>query len=125
MEAQKPKVSKKQPQKQTPKQTQGDEDIQKQSEFWLSHTGFFDIAANLSDDRFKGKYYGKDCHPADFEQLIKRANLFGVKKFLFAAGFIEDAKESYHLSLKSEDFYATVGIHPCRALEPFKSLGAR
>ena len=57
--------------------------------------------------------------------MIKRANLLGVRKFLFAAGYIEDAIESYNLSLKSEDFYATVGIHPCRALEPYKSLGSR
>ena len=57
--------------------------------------------------------------------MIKRAILLGVRKFLFAAGYIEDAIESYNLSLKSEDFYATVGIHPCRALEPYKSLGSR
>ncbi len=48
--------------------------------------------------------------------------MFGVTKLLFAAGYIEDAKISYSLSLKSNDFYATVGIHPCRALEPYKGL---
>lgn len=39
---------------------------------------------------------------------------------MFAAGYIEDAKLSYDLSLKSGDFYATIGVHPCRANEPFK-----
>ena len=39
----------------------------KASEFWQSHTGFFDIAANMSDERFKGKYYGKECHADDFD----------------------------------------------------------
>lgn len=48
-----------------------------------------------------------------------------MKKFLFAAGYLDDAKESYRLSLKSEHFYATVGIHPCRALEPFHAIGKR
>ena len=43
-----------------------------------------------------------------------------MRKFLFAAGYLEDAVDSYSLSLKSEDFYCTVGIHPCRAMEPFK-----
>lgn len=95
------------------------------SDYWMSHTGLFDIAANLSDARFKGDYYGKQCHQDDFNQVIKRANLMGVKKFLFAAGYIEDAIDSYNLSLKNDDFYATVGIHPCRALEPFKSIGSR
>ena len=55
----------------------------------------FDIAANLSDERFRGEYYGKQCHDSDFDKVIERANMFGVKKLLFAAGFIEDAKISY------------------------------
>lgn len=54
--------------------------------------------------------------------MIKRANHYGVKKFLFAAGYIHDAEDSYNLALKSEDFYCTVGIHPCRATEPFKDM---
>lgn len=88
-------------------------------EQWSKHQ-IFDIAANLSDERFVGEYYGKKCHSADFDKVIERANCFGVNKFLFAAGHIDDAKTSYDLSLKSEHFYATVGIHPCRALEPYK-----
>ena len=78
----------------------------------------------MADDRFEGVYYGKECHAPDFEKCIARANMFGVKKFLFAAGHIEDAHTSYALSQKSDDFYATIGIHPCRALEPhLKALG--
>ena len=42
---------------------------------------------------------------------------------MFAAGYIEDAQDSYNLSLKSDDFYATIGVHPCRATEPFKDGG--
>ena len=83
----------------------------------------FDIAANLSDERFAGEYYGKQQHEADFDLVIKRANAFGVKKFLFAAGYIADAKISYDLAKRSNDFYATIGVHPCRALEPYKSAG--
>lgn len=97
----------------------------KAAEYYKSHTGFFDIAANLSDDRFKGKYHHKQSHEADFDQVIARANEFGVKKFLFAAGYIQDAVESYSLALRDENFYATVGIHPCRALEPFLAIGKR
>ena len=41
---------------------------------------------------------------------------------MFAAGYIHDAEDSYNLSLKSDDFFCTVGIHPCRATEPFKDL---
>ena len=78
----------------------------------------------MSDERYKGQYYGKQCHEADFDKCIERGRMFGVKKYLFAAGYIDDAHVSYDLSLKSDDFYATVGIHPCRALEPYlKTLG--
>lgn len=79
----------------------------------------FDIAANLSDDRYKGIYYHSKVHEPDFDLVIKRAHKYGIKKFLFAAGYIHDALDSYNLSLKSEEFYCTVGVHPCRALEPF------
>lgn len=81
----------------------------------------FDIAANMSDERFQGVYNGKQRHDPDFEQCIARANQFGVNKFLFASGYLDDAQVSLDLSMRSEHFYTTVGIHPCRALEPYKS----
>ncbi len=84
----------------------------------------FDVAANLSDDRFKGIYYGSKLHEPDFDLVIKRANEYGVRKFLFAAGYIHDALDSYQMSLQSEDFYATIGVHPCRSSEPFKKMSA-
>ena len=79
----------------------------------------FDIAANLSASSFRGVYRGKQHHDVDFETVIKRANDYGVVKFLFAGGFLKDALASYELSLGSSDFYATIGVHPCRAKEPF------
>ena len=30
----------------------------------------FDIAANLSDERFRGEYYGKKSHQEDFDKVI-------------------------------------------------------
>ena len=38
---------------------------------------------------------------------------------LIAAGNIEDAKKSFEICQKSEKFYLTIGVHPCRASEPF------
>ena len=40
-------------------------------------------------------------------------------KFLFAAGYLADAEISLDLAKQSDHFYATVGVHPCRAKEPF------
>lgn len=80
----------------------------------------FDIAANLTDDRFKGIYYGHRVHDSDFDIVIKRANLYGVRKLLISSGYLHDAINAYNLSLKSEEFYGTIGVHPCRANEPMK-----
>ena len=75
----------------------------------------------MSDDRYEGKYYGRQCHAPDFEKCIERANLFGVRGFLFAAGYLEDARTSLDLSQRDANSYATIGVHPCRALEPYKA----
>ena len=78
---------------------------------------FFDIAANLCDDEFKGIYHDKKYHDVDIDEVLKRASDMGVKKMLFSAGCAEDTVRSYELSLKSNDYYITSGIHPCRASE--------
>ena len=83
---------------------------------------FFDIAANMCDDEFQGIYHDKKYHESDIDEVLERAKNMGVKKFLFAAGCLEDAKISYELSQKSSDFYITCGIHPCRASETLKLL---
>jgi hypothetical protein len=75
----------------------------------------FDIAANLSDEKYQGIYNGKKYHEDDTLEVIRRAEDNGVKNMLFASGTIEDLHISYKLSKLSEGFYTTLGIHPCRA----------
>lgn len=75
----------------------------------------FDIAANLCDEKFQGVYNGKKYHEDDSDEVIERAREYGVQKMLFASGSIEDLHLSFKLTQKSEDFYTTIGIHPCRA----------
>jgi len=38
---------------------------------------------------------------------------------LIAAGCLEDAKHSYELCQTIANSYCTIGVHPCRAGEPF------
>ena len=83
---------------------------------------FFDIAANMCDDEFQGIYHDKKYHESDIDEVLERAKKIGVKKFLFASGSLEDGKISYELSQKSNDYYITCGIHPCRASETLKLL---
>ena len=40
---------------------------------------------------------------------------------MFAAGYLEDARVSLDLASRSDNFLTTIGIHPCRALEPYKA----
>jgi TatD DNase family protein len=77
----------------------------------------FDIAANLCDEKFKGIYNGKKYHDEDVDEVIQRAHDYNVDKMLFASGCVEDCHDSYNLSLKSDNFFTTIGVHPCRALE--------
>ena len=47
-------------------------DIEKVALEWQG-VRMFDIAANLSDERFHGNYYGKQVHRDDFDKVIQRA----------------------------------------------------
>jgi TatD DNase family protein len=75
----------------------------------------FDIAANLCDEKFRGIYNGKRYHVDDTDDVLKRASEYNIYKMLFAAGHYEDVEESFKLSAKSEHYYITIGVHPCRA----------
>lgn len=88
-----------------------------------SNSGFklFDIAANLSDEKFKGIYNGKKYHEDDFEEVVERAKKVNVEKMLFASGCVDDVHASYELAQKSDHFYTTLGVHPCRASEAEKA----
>ncbi|EDK31409.2 deoxyribonuclease TATDN1-like protein (macronuclear) [Tetrahymena thermophila SB210] len=78
---------------------------------------FFDIAANLADHTFKGHYYEKKVHDEDVDEVIQRAASIGCDRLLIVGGYIEDSIESYKICQKSNKFYCTVGVHPCRANE--------
>ena len=43
---------------------------------------FFDIGANLTDPVFKGIYRGKQKHPSDFDDILKRAADVGLVGYL-------------------------------------------
>ena len=43
----------------------------------------------------------------------------GCDRLLIAAGNIQDAQKSFELCQKSPKFFLTIGVHPCRASEPF------
>jgi TatD DNase family protein len=52
--------------------------------------------------------------------VTRRANDFGVKGFLIPTGDIEEARKAVTLCNKMKNTYMTIGLHPCRAMEPYK-----
>ena len=65
----------------------------------------FDIAANLTEKRFK----------FDMASLLQRAATVGVEKFLLAGTELESSKKAKKLCENYENLYYTTGIHPCSA----------
>lgn len=43
---------------------------------------FADIAVNLTDDMFQGKYRGKQLHSPDFEAVLERSKARGVESMI-------------------------------------------
>ncbi|HZK29349.1 MAG TPA: TatD family hydrolase [Clostridia bacterium] len=65
-------------------------------------TIWFDTHSHLQDDEF--------AH--DFEDVLARARLSGVRRILMAASNEEDAREACRLTVKEPMLYAAIGVHP-------------
>ena len=86
---------------------------------------FFDIATDLTNNQFKGMYTGKggedytygehQVHEADLEHVIRRANEFGVKKFLLTTGHFAAQERAAAFCEGRSDCWTTVGVNPSRA----------
>lgn len=84
------------------------------TKYWGDHK-IFDIASNLLDESFDGKYFGKKQHEPDFHLVVNRARKYGIRKFIFSASSLYSAKFSQKLASIQDDFYATLGVHPSSA----------
>lgn len=76
---------------------------------------FFDIAANLSDEKFNGFYFGKKHHQDDLPNVFQRCDQYGVEHLLVTAGYLEDVEICEKLIGTRDDWWTTVGVHPTRA----------
>ncbi|KAK9469780.1 hypothetical protein V1512DRAFT_257004 [Lipomyces arxii] len=79
---------------------------------------YIDIGANLTDPMFQGVYHGKHSHESDFEDIMQRATDQGVVKMLVTGSNLSESKAAMQLAEQHENLlYATVGVHPCHALD--------
>lgn len=78
---------------------------------------FIDIAANLTDNVFKGSYNGTNRHPPDLSSVLSRASSTGVVRMLVTAGTLSQSVEAAELCRDRPMLFSTVGVHPTRAGE--------
>ncbi|KAK4535388.1 hypothetical protein CDCA_CDCA04G1413 [Cyanidium caldarium] len=91
---------------------------------------YFDVAANLTDDMYRGVYHGKKYHEPDLQSVLQRAYAQKVTEVLVTAGSLEQSQEAVALVRASRQrrsadaprepqLYCTVGVHPTRCGEFF------
>ena len=83
----------------------------------------FDIGANMTHAMFRGKCRGRTKHESDVDFVFDRARAYGVRSFIITSWSLQNATWAYKLALKSNDYYATIGVHPTHCAEIFESAG--
>ncbi|GHJ83772.1 hypothetical protein NliqN6_0174 [Naganishia liquefaciens] len=77
---------------------------------------FIDIAVNLTDDMFQGKYRGKQVHEADLDAILERSKAAGVQSMIITGTSLSESKQALDMAARYE-LYATVGCHPTSTSE--------
>lgn len=89
---------------------------------------FIDIAANLSDEMFKGVYHDKKRHEPDLGAVIERAKEARCDQMIVLAGTLLDAEECSKICSKYDpeckSLFTTVGFHPTRCSEAQVLVGS-
>lgn len=79
---------------------------------------FIEIAANLLDEQYQGRYNeGKQYHPPDMNEVLKRAWDAGVERIIITAGNLKESRLALELARSDPRLYSTVGVHPTRCNE--------
>lgn len=93
-----------------------------------------DIAVNLGDGMFQGKYHGKQRHPGDLPAVLERARAAGVARQLLTGTSLRESQlvlkyaqqygELARLDLElTADLHSTAGCHPTSTTEIDKHRG--
>jgi len=79
---------------------------------------YIDIGINLTDPIFTGVYHGRQVHAPDLAGVLSRARTTGCRKLLATGSDLSSSQRAVALAREHAGFvYATVGVHPCSALE--------
>ncbi|KAL1408307.1 hypothetical protein Q8F55_005113 [Vanrija albida] len=83
---------------------------------------FTDIAVNLGDGMFRGKYHGKRRHDDDLEAVVQRAHAAGVTRQLLTGTSLKESRLVLDLATKY-NLHSTAGCHPTSTSEIDKHKG--
>ena len=76
------------------------------------------IAINLADPVYSGKYHSRQSHPSDLPAVIARSQSAGCTNLMVTGSSLQSSREAIELSLRYPRVcHATVGIHPCSTLD--------
>lgn len=74
---------------------------------------FFDMGVNIMSKQYRGFYDSSTKrHQSDIDNVIERANSFGVNRMLFMANSPNEISEVYKLTQDYPDIYMSFGINP-------------
>ncbi|KAH3667494.1 hypothetical protein OGAPHI_003143 [Ogataea philodendri] len=87
---------------------------------------YFDVAVNLCDDMFMGKYRDRVHHEADMDTVLRRSRALNVDRILLTGSSLKESRWSAEQVLRVNKLpdavqyphlYTTIGVHPCSVLE--------
>lgn len=84
---------------------------------------FVEIAANLLDEQYQGRYNeGKQYHPPDLDAVLRRAWDAGVDRIIITAGNLLESRMALEMARRDPRLFSTVGVHPtrCHEFEDYK-----
>jgi TatD DNase family protein len=71
-------------------------------------------------DRFFGKYRTKKWHNPDLNQVITRANSFGVHGMLVIGRNLKEAENALSFAMTKANVYCSIGLHPISSADIFQ-----
>ncbi|CAK9781044.1 unnamed protein product [Cutaneotrichosporon oleaginosum] len=83
---------------------------------------FTDIAVNLGDAMFQGKYHGKQRHRGDIDDMIARARNAGVTRQILTGTSLKTSQQMRAYA-EQYDLHSTAGCHPTSTAEIDKYRG--
>lgn len=75
----------------------------------------------MTHSMYRGWYRRESIHKPDTDLVFERAKAHGVKKFMITANTLNDSEYTHRQSLRSDDYYTTIGVNPMHCNDVFRA----